>query len=236
MTEEESPSAPRTLEQRLNDIVRLEQELVTKAHEMLPNGAVNIVDFFILGATQRTLSQSRGFRTLIESKNFPSATILLRTQIDTAMRINGLTMMADVNADINRLFKGERTFDRLMSATPVGGGKPERLTDAFLKKKLAEAHPWIAPLYEQTSDFVHLTFRHLFAAITDTDSETQTATLSISGCDPKRDEMVYYEVCDSFFRVSRLTSITILAMLMMRHHADCSSRCLVPAFAGADRG
>lgn len=220
MRDESSPQAQRSLKDRLDHIERLEQELVAKAHEMLPDGAVNIVDFFILGATQRTLSQSRGFRTLIESRNFPPATILLRAQVDTAMRINGLTMMGDVEADVHRLLKGERTFDRLMSGVPVGGGKPERLTDAFLKKKLAEDHPWIAPLYEQTSDFVHLSFRHLFTAITNTDAKTQMATLAISGTDPKQDEAVYYEVCDAFFRVSRLTSMTILAMLMMRHQRD----------------
>mgnify|MGYP001103053334 CR=1 FL=1 len=166
------------------------------------------------------LSQSRGFRTLIETKNFPSATILLRTQIDTAMRINGLTMMVDIEACVQRLFKGERTFDRLMSGTPVGGGRQERLADAFLKRKLAEDHPWIEPLYAQTSDFVHLSFRHLFTAIADTNSETRMATLAIIGIDPKRDGAVYYEVCDAFFRVSRLTSTTILAMLMMRHRRD----------------
>ncbi|MEY9181154.1 hypothetical protein [Bradyrhizobium sp. USDA 313] len=220
MTEENSPPVRTTLKHRLESIAELEQELVAKAHEMLPNGAVNIVDLFILGSTQRTLSQSRGFRTLIETKNFPSATILLRTQIDTAMRINGLTMMGDIEADVQRLFKGERTFDRLMSGTPVGGGRPERLTDAFLKRKLAEDHPWIEPLYAQTSDFVHLSFRHLFTAIADTNSETRMATLAISGIDPKQDEAVYYEVCDAFFRVSRLTSTTILAMLMMRHQRD----------------
>lgn len=220
MTHKDGTHAQRSMKDRLGDIERLEQELVVKAHEMLPDGAVNIVDFFILGATQRTLSQSRGFRTLIESRNFPSATILLRTQIDTAIRINGLTMMGNVEADVERLFKGECTFDRLMSGVPAGGGKPERLTDAFLKRKLAEHHPWIAPLYEETSDFVHLSFRHLFTAITKTDAETQMATLAISGTDPKQDEAAYYDVCDAFFSVSRLTSTSILAMLMMRHQRD----------------
>ncbi|RUM96800.1 hypothetical protein EET67_16355 [Pseudaminobacter arsenicus] len=208
------------MQQRLGAIEKLEAELVEKAHAILPKGAINIVDFFILGATQRTLSQSTAFRTLIETRNFPSATVLLRTQIDTAMRINGLRMMANLETDVQRIFKGERTFDRLMSNPAAGGGKPERLTDAFLKKKLAEDHPWIEPLYEQTSDFVHLSFRHLFTAITETDAATQIATMAISGTDPKQDESVYYEVCDAFFRVSRLTSMTILGVLMARHQPD----------------
>jgi len=209
-----------TLTQRLSAIEKLETELIEKAHAILPKGAVNIVDFFILGATQRTLSQSTAFRTLIKARNFPSATVLLRTQIDTAMRINGLRMMSSIDEDVQRIFKGERTFDRLMSSADAGGGKPVRVTDAILKKKLAEDHPWIEPLYSQTSDFVHLSFRHLFTAITDTDAATQMATLAISGTDPKQDESVYYEVCDAFFRVSRLTSMTILAVLMARHQGE----------------
>ena len=209
-----------SLKQRLDAIDKLETELVEKAQAILPKGAINIVDFFILGATQRTLSQSTAFRTLIETRNFPSATVLLRTQIDTAMRINGLRMMDDVEVAVQRIFKGERTFDRLVSSPAAGGGKAERLTDAFLKKKLAEEHPWIEPLYEQTSDFVHLSFRHLFTAITETDATTQMATMAISGTDPKQDESTYYEVCDAFFRVSRLTSMTILAVLMARHQPE----------------
>ena len=217
---EKQTDQPPSLQQRLGAIEKLEAELVEKAHAILPKGAINIVDFFILGATQRTLSQSTAFRTLIAARNFPSATVLLRTQIDTAMRINGLRMMANLETDVQRIFKGERTFDRLMSNPAAGGGKPERLTDAFLKKKLAEDHPWIEPLYEQTSDFVHLSFRHLFTAITETDAATQIATMAISGTDPKQDESVYYEVCDAFFRVSRLTSMTILGVLMARHQPD----------------
>lgn len=224
---------PPSLQQRLGAIEKLEAELVEKAHAILPKGAINIVDFFILGATQRTLSQSTAFRTLIAARNFPSATVLLRTQIDTAMRINGLRMMANLETDVQRIFKGERTFDRLMSNPAAGGGKPERLTDAFLKKKLAEDHPWIEPLYEQTSDFVHLSFRHLFTAITETDAATQMATMAISGTDPKQDESVYYEVCDAFFRVSRLTSMTILAVLMARHQTE---RVKAAAAASGDAG
>jgi hypothetical protein len=232
---EDQTDQPPSLQHRLGAIEKLEAELVGKAHAVLPKGAINIVDFFILGATQRTLSQSTAFRTLIAARNFPSATVLLRTQIDTAMRINGLRMMANLETDVQRIFKGERTFDRLMSSPAAGGGKPERLTDAFLKKKLAEEHPWIEPLYEQTSDFVHLSFRHLFTAITETDAATQMATMAISGTDPKQDESVYYEVCDAFFSVSRLTSMTILGVLMARHQPDKVKEAAAGAASGERR-
>ena len=221
MSDDNPSPVPMTLKQRLNAIEKLDAELVMKAQAIMPvGGAVNVIDFFILGATQRTLSQSTAFRTLIDARNFPSATVLLRTQIDTAMRINGLRFMANAESDIERILKGERTFDRLMSSPEAGGGKAQRLTDAFLKRKLAEDYPWIEPLYEQTSDFVHLSFRHLFTAIAATDATTQMATMAISGTDPKQDESVYYEVCDAFFRVSKLASMSIIGVLMARHQGQ----------------
>ncbi len=73
---------------------------------------------------------------------------------------------------------------------------------------------------QPTPDFVHLSFRHLFTAIVDTDAAAQIATLAISGTDPKQDESVCYEVCDAVFRVSRLTSMTILALLMARYQGE----------------
>ncbi|TIP18448.1 hypothetical protein [Mesorhizobium sp.] len=62
---EDQPGHPPTLTQRLAAIERLEAKLVEKAHTILPKGAVNIVDLFIIGVTQRTLSQSTAIRTLI---------------------------------------------------------------------------------------------------------------------------------------------------------------------------
>ena len=65
------------------------------------------VDQFIFGAIKRTLSQSRAFRQMVEDWNFTSAAVMVRTQLDTAMRINGIRYMPDVEGSISRIFKGE---------------------------------------------------------------------------------------------------------------------------------
>ena len=174
-----------------------------------------VTDLFLFGAVQRTLSQSKAFRLLVESCNFASATILLRTQIDTAMRINGISLMADAERAMLRLQSGEVQFDRLTD------GEGRRLTDAHLRAKLAEAYPWINAVYTRTSDFVHLSFSHLGTAIGKVDEESQTFTLSIDGRDPDDgDEGRYYDLCDAFLQASTMTSSVILGMFMLIHRRE----------------
>ena len=179
---------PKTLKDRLDNIKKLERELVQKAQKGLPSGPMYLTDMFLMGATQRTLAQSRGFRELIEAKNFPSATILLRTQIDTAMRVNGLSLMDDREGNLKRLLENELNFGQLTTGTPKDGGKRERLTDAYLRKQLSMKYPWIDKIYTDSSDFVHLSFRHLWTAVARTDNKTAMAYVAITGGDPERDE------------------------------------------------
>jgi hypothetical protein len=210
----------RSLRDRLDGIEKLESELTRKAQKSLPGGPMYRTDMFLMGAMQRTLAQSRGFRQLIEARNFPSATILLRTQVDTAMRVNGLSLMDNLEENLQRLIEDKLNFNQLMSGLPKNGGKRERLTDAYLRKQLSAKYSWIDKIYTDASDFMHLSFRHLWTAIAGTDDETGMVYVAITGADPARDESIYFEVCDAFFEVSRITSIMILAMFMVVHRSE----------------
>ncbi|TGQ70986.1 hypothetical protein EN829_000925 [Mesorhizobium sp. M00.F.Ca.ET.186.01.1.1] len=190
-----------TLKDRLSALRQQEREFLRTANHDLTAGSMYLTHMFILGAGQRTLSQSRGFRKMIEGRNFPSATILLRTQIDTAMRIHALPLIHDRENSMRRLMGNEVQFDRL---TTLEGGKQVRLTDAHLRKHLSAQYPWIDKVYTETSDFVHLSFRHLWTAIARVDENTRTAHFMLSGIDAKRNEADYFEVCDAFFEVSRI--------------------------------
>lgn len=133
------------------------------------------------------------------------------------MRINGLSLMDDIDGNLRQLMSNGVQFNKLTAGRRENGGKLERLTDAFLRQKLSERYPWIDKIYTDTSDFVHLSFRHLWAAVSYADEETRTAHISISGTDPKREESAYHEICDAFFEVSKTTSILILATFMVTH-------------------
>lgn len=197
------------LKGRLKAIEKLEKAFIKKAAAHFDAGDMYLTHMFLLGATQRTLCQSRGFRRLIESKNFPSATVLLRTQIDTAMRINALPLIDDRENSMKRLMASEIQFDRLM--TTIDGGKRERLTDAYLRKRLSAEHPWIDKVYTETSDFVHLSFRHLWTAVARLEDETRTVHFDISGTDAQRPQSDYFEICEAFAAVSTLAYALIQA-------------------------
>ncbi|KTE04318.1 hypothetical protein ATE68_01320 [Sphingopyxis sp. H038] len=96
----------------------------------------------------------------------------------------------------------------------------KKMSDAYLRERLATSHPWISPVYERTSDFVHLSGRHFDVSIARTDDETRMAYFQISGHDPQRPDETYFEVVDTFFEATKLASLLILAFLMARHQRE----------------
>ncbi|RWH52860.1 MAG: hypothetical protein EOQ82_24840 [Mesorhizobium sp.] len=199
---------------RLRLLEQLEEELIRKGARSVGAGAnLSHSDFFIFGALRRTLAQSRGFRDLINSRNFPCAAAILRLQIDTAIRVNALSLIDDVDRACKAVMDGEQ-FNRLKDRDGT------RLSDAHLRKKLAEKHPWISKVYEQTSNFVHLSGRHFEVSIARTDDDTRMAYFQISGHDPDRPEKTYFEAVDTFFEATKLAGMLLLAFWTARHQRD----------------
>lgn len=199
---------------RLNRIEQLEDELIRKGAAIVGVGAdLSQADFFIFGALRRTLAQARGFRDLIKARNFPCAAAILRLQLDTAMRVNALSLVEDPDAACKAVLDGEQ-FNRLKDRD---GNK---LSDAHLRKKLSETNPWIGPVYERTSNFVHLSGKHFEVSIARTDDETRIAYFQISGHDPQRPNETYYEAVDTFFEATKLAGMLLLAFWMARHQRE----------------
>ena len=205
---------------RLTKLRKLETELTRKAAPIIqPGTPLHIVDWFVMGAAQRTLAQSRGFRSMTETRNFASSAILLRTQIDTAMRINGLRYLDNPEEQLLEVFKGKKSYRELTSWQKTERNKPIRMQDKNLREWLQKEEPWIEKIYEETSDFVHLSFRPLFASIENLDDDDNWGKVdfAITGEDNTKGEDDYYEICDAFFDVSKLTCTYILAVLIARH-------------------
>jgi hypothetical protein len=199
---------------RLKRIEQLEDELIRKGAGIVGVGAdLSHADFFIVGALRRTLAQARGFRDLINARNFPCAEAILRLQLDIAMRVNALSLVEHPDAACKAVLDGEQ-FNRLKDRD---GNK---LSDAHLRKKLSETHPWIGPVYERTSDFVNLSGKHFEVSIARTDDETRIAYFQISGHDPHRPDETYYESVDTFFEATSLAGMLLLTSWMARHQRE----------------
>ncbi len=155
---------------------------------------------------------------MILESNFPSAAILLRTQIDTAMRVNGLKHLDNPEIQLRDVLHGQKTFRDLISIHKTPKQKPIKMQDAFLLEKIVEEEPWIKEVYKQTSDFVHLSFRPLFASIASTDDTDGSITFAISGEDIAKSEADYYEVCDAFHATSKLSGNILVKLLSSENY------------------
>ena len=201
---------PASISDHFIRIEKLENELLRKAAATVKiDSSISHADNFVFGAFRRTLAQSRGFRDLIAAKNFPCAAVILRAQIDTAMRVNALLLIGDREAFCAGIFDGKR-----FNVQKDTNG--EKLTDAHLRKKLAEQHPWVDEVYRQASDFVHLSGMHFYNSIASMDDDTRIMRLVISGTDPPRPDSVYFEILDVFFRVLKLIADLLLGYLEAR--------------------
>lgn len=163
-------------------------------------------DFFVLGAVKRILALSAGFRGLIEARNFTCAASLLRLQIDTAARVYALREISDLNDFGLRLISGER-----FSHQKANNG--QKLKDVYIIGELEKAYPWVKKVYEETSDFIHLSGRHFFASISSLNDQERTVNIEIGPTDPKRPETDYFEVLEAFFEATKLSGLTVQGYL-----------------------
>ena len=202
------------LEKRLSALQRLEAEITEKAQDSISRqSSFSHSDMYVLGALKRTLAQCEGFQLLIGARNFSCSAAILRIQIDTSMRISALRFVDDRNALCEKLLDGKALNKQKSS-------EGEKLTDAYLRKKLAPEYPWLDEVYKQTSGFIHLSMRHFFSSIARSDDETRMVYLQITGNDPKRPESDYYEIVDTFFEATKVAGTVILGFLLAR----CSDR------------
>lgn len=215
MIKSDGGAAPRdavvlSLEQRLDEIERLEKELIREVGAQLQsNSDIYVGDFFVIGAIRRTLAQARGFRSLIEAKNFPCAAGILRMQLDTAMRMNGFRLAPNRESMAKDILDGAK-----MNSFKDAGGK--KFQDAHLRDLLARDHPWITKVYEETSAFVHLSGKHFYNAIQKVDGDTRIIRFAISGDDPARPDDAYFEIVDAFFEATQMASQLLLGYIVSR--------------------
>lgn len=199
-----------TLADRLSLIEKLEGELLRKAAaEFSKNQNIWQTDMFVMGALRRTLAQARGFREMLASKNFPCAAGILRMQLDTAMRVNALRLVDSREQFCSDLLGGKH-FNK---AKDVSGNK---LTDAYLRQKLAEDHSWINPVYEKTSEFIHLSGQHFYNSIASMDDGSRTFRFVIGSEDPPRPDDAYFEIVDAFFEATKLAGLLMLGYFKAR--------------------
>ena len=187
----------KTLSEFLESIAEQEQYIMTYGHSALSecNGAMYRVDLLLIGICKRTIAHCSGFRTMIKQNNFICAASMLRMQLDTALRAFGLGMVDDPEDFAKHLLQGGR-YDTYKDSAG------NQLRDRYLVKEVAKQFSWVESVYKETSDFVHLSERHLFTAIGSIDEDNQIVNFDVSAQDPNKGDDQYVEAAHAFRAVT----------------------------------
>lgn len=114
-------------------------------------------DFFALGVARRATANSSGFRAMVDHRNSLCALAIVRMQLDTALRLYAGFFAPDHREFCRRFMDGEQ-----VNQMRADDGK--RMSDGYLRDRVAKRHTWMTDVYAQTSGFIHMSVRHVHAA------------------------------------------------------------------------
>lgn len=136
------------------------------------------LDFLAWAGANRSLGLIHGFRLLVTASNYVTASSLVRLQLDTALRFKAAWHVDDPHALATHVLAGGR-LDKWKD--PRG----KQLSDRYLVARTRDEAPWLPRVYEETSGFIHLSRKHIFAALDGVSSEDRTIQLKVSPTDPE---------------------------------------------------
>lgn len=167
------------------------------------------IGWYVLAALKKTTSLTHAFCALTRAKNTLAAAALIRLQLDTAMRIFGLSLVDDIEVVGTRLMNDE-SYRKLRSRDN------ELLSDKVLHRKLNEHYPGLSDEYEAGSSYVHLTAAHIKRGLFERPS-TSTLFFHLNGTDESRPDEWFADIVSSFDQATRLTADLIEDFMRYRY-------------------
>lgn len=143
------------LKAALADLEALESEHIEVGSQVFAalDGKVFPCDCLVLSGIDRSLALLQGFGLLMSNGTYPAATHLLRSQLDTTLRVYAVLEEVDDPHDVAHA---------LLSGTPLHQIKDKagkRLRDARILDLLAD-RPIFREVYDGCSGFVHFSYEH----------------------------------------------------------------------------
>lgn len=119
------------------------------------NCALYNIDLLFCAVAKRAISLVEGFLTLAKENNYLCALPLVRLQLDNGLRSYALSFVKDK----------EDFFKHFASGVPIKKYKStdgKNLSDNYLVSQMDQKLPGVKKLYEETSNYIHLSDQHLW--------------------------------------------------------------------------
>lgn len=197
----ESPHI-KSLQESLSQLVPLDMAHLELGRQMFEafSGALYGMDLLAAGTLNRSKAHMAGFRQLVAAKNLICAGALFRLQLDTALRFHAAFLVEKPHDVALAVLGGKRVRD-------LKDRDGEKMTDAYLVKKLGQEYDWVSRVYEQTSGYVHLSNTHLMSAMGPTEGSSESdgsLTIKIAAEDKPLPSWIYIEAIDAFRAATRI--------------------------------
>jgi hypothetical protein len=163
------------------DRLRIHHIDLTSRFLRTSGGSLYGIDLVFMGAMARSYSVVDGFLNAFDTWNPIVAAPLVRIQIDTLVRVAYMARAPRAD-EIALHVLGGGEFRQLRD------GENKRLTDKRLLEHAEPSHPWLSPVYEATSGWVHFSPAHVRAAVQLRVENEKT--VGISGAVPIRPEEI----------------------------------------------
>ncbi len=189
---------PQSLEEVFSGLEKIEGDVLSlfESHTSSSSTFYN-ANLVLWGVGNRTISQCRGFASMLRDRNFSCSSAILRMQLDTVLRLYAGFLYGHIGEYAEKIFAGA-----VISTLRSKSGK--RLYDRFLVKELAKQQPWIKPVYENCSGSIHLSQRHIMLALGEV-SDDGSIQMQIGPSDRHVDEQLFLELGQAFLHTTVLS-------------------------------
>lgn len=160
-------------------------------------------DLFFCASINRCLNLMEGIEILLKERNLTCAGAILRLQIDNCLRTYAAFIAEDKSKVIDCIINGEK----ISKYKDINGKK---MTDAYLKTKLAEQDLFVEKIYNNSSGYIHLSEQAFFETLTN--CEGNAIEFQIGRPLPEKRNEVLLEVIDAFIHFVKLHYKMIIAV------------------------
>lgn len=178
-----------------------------------PTGSkVPDIAWYVFAAIKKTRSLSHAFCLLVRARNTLAATALIRLQLDTALRISGLSLVDDLEDAGAKLMNDEKYKS-------LGTRDGRKLDDAVLHRHLNEYYPGLSQAYQTTSSFVHLSASHIKTELIERPG-VPTLFFHLNGTEDAQSIEKVADIVDWFDQATELTANMIEDFMRFRYVRD----------------
>ena len=179
-------------------------------------GTIYHMDLFAAAVLNRSLYLIEGISKLILDRNYIASVPLLRLQLDNALRFHAAWLVDEPHQFVEDVMAGTKIRD-------IRDSDGNRMTDAYLVKKLSKEYDWIEEVYVKGSSYIHLSDSHIFNALHQTEKEHEIGIQIGRGKIPVPDD-TFLDLIGAFIETTKIVLRYVNSWVYTKNHPELTKK------------